>query len=85
MFSNVREWISPAMGSYIVHRLLYEDSDGFIEKLNFHIIIVANPDGYEYSRNTGKFFSNATFLHTYQLYIHFLSVNSFSPLLLVSM
>ena len=54
------------MGSYIVHKLLYDDSDGFIEKLNFHIIIVANPDGYEYSRNTGKFFSNATFLRTYQ-------------------
>ena len=44
------------MGAYIVHSLLNDDNDGFIEKLNFHIIIVANPDGYEYSRNTGDFF-----------------------------
>jgi len=51
---HAREWISPAMATYLIDSLLYNDVDGFTKKMNFHFIINANPDGYEYSRNTDR-------------------------------
>ena len=39
------------MSTYIIDQLLNNDKDGFLSKLNFHILPSANPDGYEYSRN----------------------------------
>ena len=39
------------MSTYIIDQLLNDDKDGFLSKLNFHILPSANPDGYEYSRN----------------------------------
>ncbi|QQP51252.1 Carboxypeptidase B, partial [Caligus rogercresseyi] len=38
---HAREWIAPAMATYIIHSLL---------EFNFHIMPSVNPDGYEYSR-----------------------------------
>ena len=51
---HAREWISPAMATYIIDSLLNNDVDKFTNKLNFHIIVSANPDGYEYSRTTDR-------------------------------
>ena len=48
---HAREWIAPAMATYIIDQLVNNDKDGFLSKLNFHILPSANPDGYEYSRN----------------------------------
>ena len=47
---HAREWIAPAMAIYIIDQLLNNDKDGFLSKLNFHILPIANPDGYEFSR-----------------------------------
>ena len=47
---HAREWIAPAMAIYIIDQLLNNDKDGFLSKLNFHILPCANPDGYEFSR-----------------------------------
>ena len=47
---HAREWIAPAMAIYIIDQLLNNDVDGFLSKLNFHILPCANPDGYEFSR-----------------------------------
>ena len=47
---HAREWIAPAMSTYIIDQLLNNDKDGFLSKLNFHILPCANPDGYEFSR-----------------------------------
>ena len=51
---HAREWIAPAMATYIIDSLLNNDVDGFTEKLNIHILPSANPDGYEYSRNSDR-------------------------------
>ncbi len=51
---HAREWISPAMATYIIDSLLNNDQDGFLDKLNFHILPSANPDGYEHSRNSDR-------------------------------
>ena len=47
---HAREWISPAMAIYIIDQLLNNDQDGILSQLNFHILPIANPDGYEFSR-----------------------------------
>ena len=51
---HAREWIAPAMSTYIIESLLTNDADGFLDKLNFFILPSANPDGYEYSRSSDR-------------------------------
>jgi len=51
---HASEWIAPAMSTYIIDQLLNNDKDGFLSELNFHILVSANPDGYEYSRNKDR-------------------------------
>jgi len=51
---HAREWIAPAMATYIIDSLLNNDVDNFTEKMNIHILPSANPDGYEYSRSTDR-------------------------------
>ena len=36
---HAREWISPAMATYLIDSLLNNDEDGFKDSLNFHILI----------------------------------------------
>ena len=36
---HAREWISPAMATYLIDSLLNNDADGFKDNLNFHILI----------------------------------------------
>ena len=50
---HAREWVSPAAVTYVVHRML-EGGSEFAEELqtyNIYVLPLANPDGYEYSRN----------------------------------
>ena len=47
---HAREWIAPAMATYIIDQLLHNAQDGFLDELNFHILPIANPDGYEFTR-----------------------------------
>ena len=60
-FSGIhgREWISVAVATYIINEIV-EDGQGdkFKENLNFHILPVANPDGYIYT------WSNSTDIKT---------------------
>ena len=47
---HAREWISVAVSTYIINELIKENSDeDFKEKLNFHVLPIANPDGYIYT------------------------------------
>jgi len=46
---HAREWIAPAMATYLIDSLLNGETN-FIDELNFHILPSANPDGYQYSR-----------------------------------
>ena len=36
---HAREWISPAMATYLIDSILNNDVDGFKDNLNFHILI----------------------------------------------
>ena len=36
---HAREWISPAMATYLIDSLLNNDANGFKDNLNFHILI----------------------------------------------
>merc|ERR1711992_413553 len=51
---HAREWIAPAMATYIIDSLLNNDVDGLTDKMNIHVLPSANPDGYEYSRSTDR-------------------------------
>lgn len=42
-----REWISVTVATYIINELVEDkNNQKFCEKLNFHILPMANPDGY---------------------------------------
>ena len=50
---HAREWVSPATVTYVIHRML-EGGSEFADELqtyNIYVLPLANPDGYEYSRN----------------------------------
>jgi carboxypeptidase A4 len=57
---HAREWIAPTTAIYIANQLIdgYRNSDPdiimFLEKLEFHILPVGNPDGYEYTHTTER-------------------------------
>ncbi|KRT82371.1 Peptidase, partial [Oryctes borbonicus] len=47
---HAREWISPAVVLYIIQQLVEnKDNKHMIENVNWYIIPVLNPDGYEYT------------------------------------
>lgn len=54
---HAREWISGATTTYILNELLFS-SDPVIQELaqniDWHIIPISNPDGYEHSRNSNR-------------------------------
>ena len=53
---HAREWIGPAVATWIIRELVenYEAHKDIVDNINIHFIPVANPDGYMYSRNTVK-------------------------------
>ena len=51
---HAREWISPAMATYLIDSLLNNDVDNFTDTLNIHVLPSTNPDGYEYSQNSDR-------------------------------
>ena len=52
---HAREWIAPALATYIMRELVERNATNYIDHLNFHILPSANPDGYEYTRNGDRF------------------------------
>jgi len=44
---HAREWIAPAVAAYMLNELL--SSDNYLDKINFHFLLVANPDGYDFT------------------------------------
>ncbi|RWS03381.1 carboxypeptidase B-like protein [Dinothrombium tinctorium] len=52
---HAREWVSPATCLWISNQLLKNSSESeLLQKFSFHIIPVANPDGYVYSWRTNR-------------------------------
>ncbi|XP_045502115.1 carboxypeptidase B-like [Colias croceus] len=48
---HAREWVAPAMAMYLVHRLVNDpDARRDLAGVDWYILPVVNPDGYEYTR-----------------------------------
>ena len=47
---HAREWVSPAFCLHAIRMLLKDGSFGLLNKYDFNIIPVANPDGYVYTQ-----------------------------------
>ena len=61
--THAREWVSPATVAYFVNELtvnLTPENEDLIEQLDWYILIVHNPDGYDYSWTTDRGGRNAT-------------------------
>merc|ERR1711926_50689 len=48
---HAREWISPAVATFVVNNLLegYSQNPDYLDKINWYFIPSANPDGYTYT------------------------------------
>lgn len=43
---HAREWISPAVATYIIHQLVeFPENDGLFRNVDWYIMPVMNPDG----------------------------------------
>jgi len=53
---HAREWIASATATFMINELVnnYEKNKDIVDNLNIHIIPMANPDGYEYSRTSDR-------------------------------
>ncbi|XP_037034515.1 carboxypeptidase B-like isoform X2 [Bradysia coprophila] len=54
---HAREWIAPATALYIIHELVenYSKNQKLLENLNWIVVPVLNPDGYEYTHTQERF------------------------------
>merc|ERR1719150_3597826 len=54
---HAREWISPAVASFIIRELVedYAEHPSYIDNINWYYLPSANPDGYEYSINQDRY------------------------------
>ena len=52
---HAREWIADSMATYLINELTKPNRDNnIIDHLNIHVLPMANPDGYEFSRNSDR-------------------------------
>merc|ERR1712215_551040 len=54
---HAREWISPAVATFIVRELVedYAEHPSYLDNINWYFLPSANPDGYEYSHNQDRY------------------------------
>jgi len=53
---HAREWISPAVATYLVNELVegYSQHPDYLDKINWYFLPSANPDGYQYTFDTDR-------------------------------
>ncbi|XP_049290824.1 carboxypeptidase B-like [Anopheles funestus] len=53
---RAREWISPMSASYILHEIVehYYEFENILDNVNFLVVPLVNPDGYEFSRTSNR-------------------------------
>ena len=54
--SQLREWISPAVATFIVNELVqgYDSHPDYLDKINWYFLPSANPDGYSYTFSSDR-------------------------------
>ncbi|KRY66889.1 Carboxypeptidase A2 [Trichinella pseudospiralis] len=65
---HAREWIAPATAVYLLHQLAenYKNTkeiQSILDKYNFYILPVVNPDGYDYSWKSERFWRKSRSKH----------------------
>lgn len=57
---HAREWLCPITALYVIHQLLvnYQENSYLLDNYDWVVLPLANPDGYEYSRNVEKYWRN---------------------------
>eukprot|EP00092_Neocalanus_flemingeri_P013120 GFUD01014138.1.p1 GENE.GFUD01014138.1~~GFUD01014138.1.p1 ORF type:complete len:338 (+),score=102.31 GFUD01014138.1:97-1110(+) len=62
---HAREWISPAAASYVLAELVINSMDytSLLTNFTVYVMPVMNPDGYEYSRTTDRFWRKTRSRH----------------------
>lgn len=55
---HAREWISPAVATYLIRELVenHNNHPQYINMIKIRVLPVTNPDGYEYSRNSVTYY-----------------------------
>jgi len=55
-----REWMTPATALLAIRKLVveFDENSDLLADYDWHIMPLANPDGYEYSRNTYRYWRN---------------------------
>jgi len=61
---HAREWISSATATYLINWLVNGDGKDLLDSLNFHILPMANPDGYEYSHTNDRYWRKNRVQHS---------------------
>lgn len=53
---HAREWISPATVTYLINEFVesYDDQPAHIQNVDWYILPLSNPDGYEYTHSTDR-------------------------------
>jgi murein tripeptide amidase MpaA len=66
---HAREWIAPAMALYIINQLVENNATNsdLTDDVDWFIVPVLNPDGYEYSHNTVR---NTLHSHSKMCYVY---------------
>ena len=52
---HAREWISYSVATYLIRQLVDPDNKRYLDSFMFHIVPCANPDGYEHTRTTDRY------------------------------
>ncbi|XP_016990915.1 carboxypeptidase B-like [Drosophila rhopaloa] len=57
---HAREWMTPVAALYTIYKLVveFEENADLLADFDWHIMPLANPDGYEYSRKTNSTWRN---------------------------
>lgn len=66
---HAREWISPATATYIINELVedWDDLPEYIQNIDWYILPVTNPDGYEYSHESDRLWRKSRSKNTFPL------------------
>jgi len=51
---HAREWVTNAIATYLINDLLNGDANDLLDRFNYVIAPMLNPDGYEYSRSSDR-------------------------------